>query len=145
MSISKAILKRLTENDPTFTSLNLNNQGLNDDDVLMLCEALQNNTHLISLKLRYNRIGSVGVIALTENPTLKSLYLVGNDIGEAGRDALSTNTTLTNSEHGLGAFENLQKYTLNFNFADIVFAAVIMKIYLYAGRISKALLRICKK
>jgi len=144
MSISEAILKRLTENDPTLTCLNLSNQGLNDDDILILCEALQNNTHLISLKLRYNRIGSVGVIALAENPTLKSLYLVGNDIGDAGRNALSANTTLTNSEHGLGASENLQKYTDNINFPDIVFAAVIMKIYLYAGRIWKALLRICK-
>ena len=98
MGISETILKRLTENDPTFRYLNLSNQGLNDDDIFILCEALQNNIHLISLKLRYNQISSAGVIALTENPTLRNLYLLGNDIGEAGRNALSANTTLTNFE-----------------------------------------------
>ena len=145
MGISEAILKRLTENDPTFTYLNLNNQGLNDDDILILCEILQNNTHLISLNLRYNQIGFVGVIALTENPTLRSLSLLGNDIGEAGRNALNANTTLTNSEHGLGAFESFQNYALTTNAPDIFFAAVIMKTSLYANRIWKALLRICRK
>lgn len=80
MPIDPKILERIANNDPKLTSLDLNNQNIDSDDMKKLCAALEKNNRLTSLNLSNNRIGEEGAIAISK--------------------ILETNTTLTNVSLG---------------------------------------------
>jgi Ran GTPase-activating protein (RanGAP) involved in mRNA processing and transport len=98
--LDENILRRLRENDPALTNLELSD--LSVSDTRKLAEALKGNKSLISLNLSGNKIGDVGVLeiarALATNTTLKELNLAKNLVGYVGAleiaRALATNTTL---------------------------------------------------
>ena len=99
MAIDSKILKRLRENDPTLLKLDLSTiifGKLKDPDILLLCDALKNNTQLFDLNLEGNNITDIGIQALAQIKTLTHLNLSSNEIGKPGMEALAQNQTLKN-------------------------------------------------
>ncbi|MDF1683913.1 MAG: hypothetical protein P1U36_04565 [Legionellaceae bacterium] len=92
-------------NNPACTTLNLSNKHLRDPDVIRLCEALAQNTHINLLDLSGNFIGCEGAVALAQITTITSLDLSFNGIGEDGAVALAANTTLKLLNLGRNAIE----------------------------------------
>src|SRR3989338_478091 len=62
----KEILKRLRENDPTLTVLDLRGNDIDSTVAAALAEALRGNTTLTKLSLGFNDIGSTGAEAMAE-------------------------------------------------------------------------------
>ncbi len=98
--ISSDILKRVRDNDPLLTELDLRwkkdskIEKLKAHDILLLCEALRSNTHLKSLNLESNDGGAEGAKALALNNTLTTLDYSGNNCGDAGAKFFAPNTSL---------------------------------------------------
>eukprot|EP00567_Pseudictyota_dubia_P000348 CAMPEP_0197464702 /NCGR_PEP_ID=MMETSP1175-20131217/64157_1 /TAXON_ID=1003142 /ORGANISM="Triceratium dubium, Strain CCMP147" /LENGTH=365 /DNA_ID=CAMNT_0043000687 /DNA_START=135 /DNA_END=1232 /DNA_ORIENTATION=+ len=96
-------VRRLRENDSSFTRLNLWNKRIGDEGVSVLADALRVNTSLKVLVLGGNSIGDEGVSVLADalrvNTSLEKLHLSGNSISDEGvsvlADALTVNTSLT--------------------------------------------------
>ena len=92
-------LARTLKNNNTITKLNIN---YSDIDTQVLKE-LQGNTRLTELNISFNKLGDIGVqalsTALTSMTALKELDISNNEIGHIGAQALSTalkgNTILT--------------------------------------------------
>jgi hypothetical protein len=81
-------------NNPACTTLELRSQGLDDADVICLCEALAQNDHIESLDLHSNAIGVKGAIELAQLTRITSLDVGDNFIGTDGAKALAENTIL---------------------------------------------------
>jgi hypothetical protein len=102
MPIDEEILQRLRENDSTLIELNLSEQGIIDQDVAELCQALITNKTLRVLNLAKNKISNrgAGVIAtmLEKNWFLQELDLSQNSIKNLGaykfREVFVFNITL---------------------------------------------------
>lgn len=94
MGIDEKLLEELRNNNPSITDLDLSFQHLTDADILVLCDALTNNTHLISLNLEGNQIGDKGAVELAKNTVLERLNLWGNEITDKGTKCLANNMTL---------------------------------------------------
>ncbi len=60
------IVKRIANNDPELTEVDLSENNLGKGKVVALAKALQSNTNLRSLNLSNNPIGSSGIIFLAE-------------------------------------------------------------------------------
>lgn len=109
-------LKRLQQNDPTLTSLNLNNHPeMNVDYALAFAKALMGNTHLVDLKMANAKVSDVVaaelVAALKGNSTLQTINLETNEMtGKTLKHLISAivgNKTLielklTNQSHSIG-------------------------------------------
>eukprot|EP01125_Pyxidicula_operculata_P002831 TRINITY_DN1265_c0_g1_i2.p1 TRINITY_DN1265_c0_g1~~TRINITY_DN1265_c0_g1_i2.p1 ORF type:complete len:679 (-),score=121.35 TRINITY_DN1265_c0_g1_i2:83-2119(-) len=95
------LLSEALKNNQTITFLDLYHTGIGDDEVVLLCDSLMQNS-LKSLKLEKNSIGDKGANAISEmmkcNTTLTTLYLSGNMISPIGikkiSEFLTINTTL---------------------------------------------------
>jgi Ran GTPase-activating protein (RanGAP) involved in mRNA processing and transport len=122
MPVDPYILRRLKNNDPSLTTLDLSpvhhwNNKLDDADVEVLADALKTNTRLTVLILSVNNIRLAGAITLAnalirKKTGLRTLNLSYCNIGAAGAQALAnfltTNTTLTTLHLGgnnIGATE----------------------------------------
>ena len=94
---------KLTNNDRTLTSLNINYNNIGAIGAEALANALKGNTTLETLDISFNEITEDGVRALAKaletNTTLTNLNIAGNNIGNIGATALANalegNTTLT--------------------------------------------------
>ena len=89
LSLEQAVLFL---NSNTIEVIDLNDTGLNDVDILRLCEVLRVNQTLVELKLEENNFGVKGALALAtvleSHPAMRELYLNGNSITEVGVEAL---------------------------------------------------------
>src|SRR4051812_14319293 len=94
MPIDPPLLDRIISNDPALDAFDLSRQGLNDDDIILLVNALAKNDYIQSLDVSFNHIGSAGARVLAANTSLQSLNLCGNHIGAEGAIALAGNTNL---------------------------------------------------
>lgn len=95
MPIDAVLLERFKNNDPTLTTLDLNNRKLDSHDIQQLVDALVTNTTLTTLNVEGNNIGDEGAKALAANTILISLNIGYNQVGVKGAKALAANTTLT--------------------------------------------------
>ena len=105
LSSSRAMdtLRRMRENDPTLTELDVAFNSTGDAGASALAEALKVNNTLTTLVAGCNRIGGDGASALAEalkvNKTLTELNVEYNSIGTGGvnalAEALKMNRTLT--------------------------------------------------
>jgi Ran GTPase-activating protein (RanGAP) involved in mRNA processing and transport len=72
--------------------LDLDANGIDDEDAKQIAVELASNTTLKNLRLNSNKIGNDGVVALagalSVNKSLKILWLDFNFIGDSGMDAL---------------------------------------------------------
>jgi len=80
LRIDEEFLSKVKMNSPSIKSLDLRDQGLTDDDVFRLCEALKGNTHITALDLSANNITDAGFLALCKVPHLKHLNVSLNSI-----------------------------------------------------------------
>src|SRR5690242_2813536 len=78
MPINLELLAKLSANDPNITEISLSGEQLDDNDLFVLCTALKNNTHVISLDLSINQISDIWPLAELIN--LQQLFLEGNKI-----------------------------------------------------------------
>jgi len=98
-----AIIKRISSNDPTLTTLDIQANNIGPEGAKALANALKTNTTLTTLDIQANNIGPEGAKALADalktNTILTTLKLWSNNIGPEGAkalaNALKTNTTLT--------------------------------------------------
>ena len=87
----------------TITSLNIEEDSIDDEGVIVLAEALKTNFTITKVNLSRNIIGDKGATALAEalltNSTFTELDLSGNRIGDKGAcvlaEALKINSTVT--------------------------------------------------
>ncbi len=99
----EALLKRLQNNDPTLTSLDLCDSEIGDPDVIELAKVLAQNKTIRNLDISRNNISDAGAAefakVLLQNQTITNLDLGGNKIGDIGGmklvQALSQNKTIT--------------------------------------------------
>ncbi len=63
--IEQHLLANIKNNHSGLTSLDLSNQGLTEDAIGLLIEALANNTYLTSLKLAGNSLSLVSIQRIT--------------------------------------------------------------------------------
>ncbi len=88
MPIDEEQLNLLRANDPSLLSLNLSGEGIDDDDIAVLCEALRPNTRLVELDLSENDEFSLQslsqlVLVLNQKPCLTKLNLANCQLGDA--------------------------------------------------------------
>ena len=101
-SVSEDI-ERLKRNDSTLTMLDLSKEGIDDDELEVLADALKMNSNLTTLNISNNFFYKDGVNALAEalknNKTLTTLIMRDNNINVVAvanlADALKNNTSLT--------------------------------------------------
>lgn len=89
MSINAKLLQSLRNNEYTDSELSLVEQGLNDEDIAALCEALRVNNHVKKLDVSVNNITDNGAQALSELPNLTHLNISSNNLGPGGAKALA--------------------------------------------------------
>ena len=86
-------MRRMSENDPTMTTLNVSDESIGTAGASALAEALKVNKTLKTLDIGVNSIGYAGVTAFAEalvvNNTVTTLYVWSNSIGDAGASALA--------------------------------------------------------
>ena len=86
-------IRKLKENDPKLTSIDLEYNKIGDDGAQALAEMLTVNHTLTLINLRYNKIGDDGARAVAKmlnvNHTLTSIDLRDNNIGDDGAQALA--------------------------------------------------------
>lgn len=87
-------LKLEGSNNTNLTTLELAYQQLNHQDMVILAEHLNANTHLVALNLNLNHIRDEGARVLATNTTVTSLTVTENAIEDKGAQALAQNTTL---------------------------------------------------
>lgn len=96
----QSLIRRIKQNDPTLTFLNLNYQNLGDDVIRALAGALNENSHLLILFLDGNDISDKGARvlgkALARHPSLQQLFLSYNTIGDEGAAHLARALTTNN-------------------------------------------------
>lgn len=89
----KSVIGELMMYAKNLTFLNLSCCGLEKDNMVSIGEALRENTSIIELNLRKNRIGKFGlkplIAGLKENKTLQKLDVSGNDLGVLGAASLA--------------------------------------------------------
>ncbi len=119
MPIPDELLRRIRDNDPALTILDLGNNQIGPAEAEVLAIALQSNTSVTRLNLQNNQIGDLGAVALANllqnNITLTAINLRDGNIGvevqtsnnNIGCDglrflfnALESNTTLENFYFG---------------------------------------------
>ena len=87
-------LIKVFNNDPSLTTLDLNDNEIGDDGAQALAIALENNTSITEFNLEYNQIGDEGAqalaTALQKNNSLTVLNLGYNEIVDEGAQALAT-------------------------------------------------------
>lgn len=88
-------LDRINEHNPNLTHLALNNFRMKPLDAEFLAAALQRNSYITSLDLKFNRLRAEGAKLIAEVTTLKVLDISGNKIGDEGAEALARNFHLT--------------------------------------------------
>ena len=97
------IINRLTENDPTLTTLDIGRNNIGDNGAIALAGALKDNKTLTTLDISHNMIGVAGAkaiaLALKVNETLTTLNMYNNRFTSIGAEeigkALEVNKTLT--------------------------------------------------
>ena len=101
-----AVARLFGSNSTTLRHLSLSSNFISDDGALALASALRSDTALVSLDLRQNRIGTVGLSALVEaleaggGGSLERLALAGNP--EAGDVALLARLRTALDQRGSG-------------------------------------------
>lgn len=97
MSIPTSIKEQISKKDPAFTHLDLNDRGLNDNDMAELQELLQDNPYITSLNLSGNFITAEGCQQLCSIPRLKKVDLSHCHVGDKGVSyLLKTNIEILN-------------------------------------------------
>ena len=90
---SHIFLRRLDENDPVLTELNLANTDVGVVLAKQLSESITRNRVLVDLFLEQNHLGDKGTVclagALPHTKTLKRLFLCGCLVGDEGAVALA--------------------------------------------------------
>jgi len=88
-----ALIKRLGDDDPAFTSISLSREKLTDGDIVPLLGALRINKTVTTLNLSHNRISSKGAssiaTSLTGTSVLREVDVSGNHLGDGGIRHLS--------------------------------------------------------
>ena len=110
MTIDKALLSRIQNNDPELTFILLSNQKLDNDDIRNLADAFVGNTFVKEIDLSHNKNDYIGAQYLAEllakNTTVITVDLGHNNIGNVGIKHLTT---------GLAENTELQSLYLNKN------------------------------
>ena len=105
-----ALIKRLSDDDPAFTSVSLSRENLTDGDIVPLLGALRISKSVTALNLSHNRISSKGASSLakilTGNSVLRELDVSGNNLGDGGVRHLSEALPYTKSLKVLELEEN---------------------------------------
>ena len=90
-----AAISSLTANSEDELWVRLDNAYLTESKTKKLCEALKANTHVLSIDLSGNNLGTAAVVALCSTlssssaaPDLIELRLMDNPVGETGLDAI---------------------------------------------------------
>jgi hypothetical protein len=113
-SLGAVKIAEYLESDPPITHLDLGHNRLNDDDIILISQALKRNTNLLSITLNSNNMTSIGVKAMLtcvfdgsslnaiseSNHTLKGIHMFNK--GEDFRRGI----------HRLLAFDRTQKILL---------------------------------
>ena len=89
MSIDDELLKSLRAGTFNKSILNLKYRELEDEDALLLAEALKNNVHVKTIQLFDNKIGDRGAKALANIPNLEELDLWNNKLTSLGAKYLA--------------------------------------------------------
>ena len=86
------MLKRIQDNDPTLTLLNLLGRELADQEAMKVADALKTNDTINTVVLSDNNIGDAGAVALaealTQHKAVRNVSLSVNNIGPDGIKAL---------------------------------------------------------
>jgi hypothetical protein len=84
----QAVCHAIRRNDGSVTKCRLSSEYIDDAMISMLCNALPNNTKLLSLQLHNNRITDTGVLTLSRSlkrhPNFNTLWIGGNRITDQG-------------------------------------------------------------
>jgi PAS domain S-box-containing protein len=78
MPIDTSVLEKIYSNDPTLKNVVVSNQNLNDDDLIILIDALKVNTHIESIDVSGNIISDNGIKILA-SPDCKFTSLIASD------------------------------------------------------------------
>lgn len=102
--IFKTQINKLIKSLKRLKSLDLSNNGLNDDDIKLLCDTIKSNSFIEEVNIDCNRITSKGgyylADALSKNISIASLSANNNQLNEGGLISLfgvltNNNSTLT--------------------------------------------------
>lgn len=69
-------------------------ERLNDDNIILLVNALKSNPHITKIDLSGNNVGDTGAVALSSLKTLEELNIADNRVGLNGAIALATASNL---------------------------------------------------
>ncbi|MEY3182979.1 MAG: hypothetical protein RLZ35_964 [Pseudomonadota bacterium] len=101
-----SLLDKLAQRTDTTDTLDLSHQDLQDNNILELCEALQDCYYVRSLDLSSNHIGDQGAIALAQSRFITYLDLSYNVIGDEGAIALSQSQSINKLDIALNNLTN---------------------------------------
>ena len=104
--ITSLLLKRIKENDPTLTQLDLSQNDMGGRTTIELADALNANHTIVQLDLSFTKLGDAEAKSLSEclleNQTITHLDMSNNKIGDQGAQSISKLLEKTHSVIQLG-------------------------------------------